>query len=190
MIRFNLTRPKARNTQRGFSMIEVLVTLLIISLALLGTAGLQAYSMRLNQGGQFRSLAVFLAADLAERIEANKSSAGAGDYVVPSTSGADFLASAPTVSTACVTAACPAAALASFDLSQWQNAIATTLPQSSWSVAQVVAGNQNTYTITISWVDRRADATNAATDANSQFGSNAAGTGEKFSYTATRTVFN
>ena len=92
MIRSNLTRPKARNTQRGFSMIEVLVTILIISLALLGTAGLQAYSMRLNQGGQFRSLAVFLAADLAERIEANKSSAGAGDYVVPSTSGADFLA--------------------------------------------------------------------------------------------------
>ena len=51
--------------QRGFSMIEVLVTLLIISLALLGTAGLQAYSMRLNQSGQFRTQAVFLVADLA-----------------------------------------------------------------------------------------------------------------------------
>ena len=57
--------PVLARRQRGFSMIEVLVTLLIISLALLGTAGLQAFSMRLNQGGQFRTQAVFLVADLA-----------------------------------------------------------------------------------------------------------------------------
>jgi len=171
-------------------MVEVLVTLLIISLALLGTAGLQAYSMRLNQGGQFRSLAVFLASDLAERLEANKSSAVGGDYVVPLTTGADYLAGAGAPSTACVSAACNPAALAAFDLSQWQAAVAATLPQSSWSVVQTVVGNPSSYTVTISWVDRRSNTSTAAADAASQFGSNAAGTGEKFSYTATRTVFN
>lgn len=172
-------------------MIEVLVTLLIISLALLGTAGLQAYSMRLNQGGQFRSLAVFLAADLAERMEANRPATLAGSYVLASTTGADFLAGAgATSSTACVSAACTAASLAAYDLSQWQSAVAATLPQSSWSVALTVNGSQSTYTITISWVDRRSNTDNAAADANSQFGSNAAGTGEKFSYTSSRTFFN
>lgn len=190
MSRIDSNRRYARRTERGFSMIEVLVTLLVISLALLGTAGLQAYSMRLNQGGQLRSLAVFLAADLAERMEANKPGAVAGNYVVASTTGAAFLAGAAAVSTACVTAGCDAAGLVAFDLSQWQNAVAATLPQSSWSVAQAVTGTQSTYTITISWVDRRSNTNSAAANANSQFGSNAAGTGEKFSYTATRTLFN
>jgi len=171
-------------------MIEVLVTLLVISLALLGTAGLQAYSMRLNQGGQFRSLAVFLAADLAERMEANRTSAVAGGYVVASTLGADFLAGGAAISTACVTAACSPAALAAYDLSQWQSAVAATLPQSSWSVAQAMSGSQSTYTVTLNWVDRQTNATSAAADANSSFGSNAAGTGEKFSYTSSRTFFN
>ena len=186
----DLKRPEHCRREGGFSMIEVLVTLLIISLALLGTAGLQAYSMRLNQGGQFRSLAVFLAADLAERMEANRTSAVAGDYVVPITVGADFLAGAAAISTACVTTACSAAALAAYDLSQWQSAVATTLPQSSWSVAQTVSGSQGTYTITLNWVDRRTNTDSAAADANSAFGSNAAGTGEKFSYTSSRAYFN
>ncbi len=188
------TRRKANSAEHGFSMIEVLVTLLIISLALLGTAGLQAYSMRLNQGGQFRSLAVFLAADLAERMEANKAAATAGSYVVTATTGAAYLASASSASSACVTGACTASSLAVYDLSQWQSAVAATLPQSSWSVAMTQAASgtqtQSNYTITIGWVDRRSNTTNAAADANSAVGSNAAGTGEKFSYTASRTIFN
>lgn len=179
-----------RQAEQGFSMVEILVTLLIISLALLGTAGLQAYSMRLNQGGQFRSLAVFLAADLVERMESNKTSAVAGNYELALTTGVDYLATAGAPSTACVTSACNPSALAAFDLSQWQSAVAATLPQSSWSVLQTVAGNPSSYTVTISWVDRRSNTSNAAADAASQFGSNAAGTGEKFSYTATRTVLN
>jgi type IV pilus assembly protein PilV len=187
-------RYKARRAEHGFSMIEVLVTLLIISLALLGTAGLQAYSMRMNQGGQFRSLAVFLAADLAERMEANKAAATAGSYAVASTTGAAYLAGATSASSACVTGACNASALATYDLSQWQSAVAASLPQSSWSVAltQAASGTQtqSNYTITIGWVDRRSNTANAAADANSAVGSNATGTGEKFSYTASRTIFN
>lgn len=184
-----MTRPswnpcQPRRAQRGFSMIEVLVTLLIISLALLGTAGLQAYSMRLNQAGQFRSQAVFLVADLAERIEANRERAVAGAYVVP-TSG---VPAAPI--TTCAVGTCSVAQLVDYDLSQWQNAVANSLPQSSWTVAQTVAGNPSTYTITVSWVDRRPDAAEAAFDSASGLGINAAGTGERFFYTATRTVYN
>lgn len=175
---------RATPHQRGFSMIEVLVTLLIISLALLGTAGLQAYSMRLNQAGQFRSQAVFLVADLAERIEANKPAAVAANYV-------KGLSSTPgTLITTCSVGLCDAAGLAAYDLSQWESTVATVLPQSSWEVVQTVAGNPSTYTIRVSWVDRQADTTNAASDASSNVGANADGTGERFFYTATRTVFD
>ena len=166
-----LNRPVTRKTQRGFSMIEVLVTMLIVSLALLGTAGLQAYSMRLNQGGQFRSQAVFLAADLAERMEANPLGATAGtnytanwDYA---TSGAYDTS---VVNTACAVGPCAPDVLANFDKSQWQNAVAATLPQASWMVCVdansdgvcdvgPVLSDPITYTITISWVDRRTETT-------------------------------
>ena len=184
MTRFQLQQASLRRSQHGFSMIEVLVTLLIISLALLGTAGLQAYSMRLSQGGQFRTQAVFLVADLSERIEANKAGAVAGLY-------AQALRTVPgPASTACTGGLCRTEALAAFDLVQWENMVAATLPQASWTVTQTTAGNPSTYTIAVGWVDRRADTTNAEPDATSGLGSNAARTGERFFYTATRTVSN
>lgn len=168
-------------------MIEVLVTLLVISLALLGTAGLQSYSMRLNQGGQYRSLAVFLAADLAERMEANKTAAVAGSYALTSTTAVAFLAGGGVASTACATNACSPTALANYDLSQWQSAVAASLPQSSWSVTQAVTGAQSNYTITIGWIDRRSN-TSSATQRTT--GGTSTTSGESFSYTANRTIYN
>ena len=202
MVASRLKQTPQRHSQRGFSMIEVLVTLLIISLALLGTAGLQAYSMRLNQSGQFRTQAVFLVADLAERMEANTSGAVRAAYVLAESSSANIL------NTACATGMCPCApapgdcsALANFDLSQWQNVVAANLPQASWEVCvdanrdnvcdvSPVATNPITYMIRVSWVDRRADTTQAAYDATSKLGVNAAGTGERFFYTATRVILD
>ncbi|MEI8031442.1 MAG: type IV pilus modification protein PilV, partial [Comamonadaceae bacterium] len=178
----------SRQIERGFSMIEVLVTLLVISLALLGTAGLQAYAMRLNQGGQFRTQAVFLAADLAERIEANKSGAMAGNYDKVAGDAATYKVVLVT-NDLCLTANCAPVDLATYDLAQWQSAVQATLPQSSWTVQQTVNGSAktdtqactpSTYTITLRWVDRLTDTKYETAVSASQFGSN--GTGEKFSY--------
>lgn len=177
--RYGPIRPQA-----GFTMIEVLITMLIISLALLGTSGVHVYAMRLNKNGQFRTQAVILSADLAERMEGNKPGALAGNYVLATSS------TAMPDDTGCLTATCTANSLAAFDLAQWTIAVAAALPQASWSVAQTVAGNPSTYTITVSWVDRAENTTNAAYDATSSVGSNATGTGERFSYTATRVIFN
>lgn len=151
-------------------MLEVLITLVIVATALLGTAGLQLYAMRMGKSGEFRTQAVFLASDIAERMEANKAAAIAGNYVVAA-------ASAPSASaTDCAANACDIATLASWDISEWENAIiAVGLPQASWQVAQETAGNPSTYSIVINWTDRSSVKT---------------GTGENFSYTATRTVSN
>lgn len=180
----------ARIRERGFSMIEVLVTLLIISLALLGTAGLQAYSMRLNQGGQFRTQAVFLVSDLAERIEANKAASYEMTWDFAASGAYDISGSNPQD---CLNASCSSANLATFDKWQWQRRVGdpNVLPQSSWTVTRAVVGTLSTYTIVVSWVDRLSTpGTNAAYDAASGVGVNAAGTGERFSYTATRSVSN
>jgi type IV pilus assembly protein PilV len=150
-------------------MIEILVTLVIVAIALLGTAGLQIYAMRVNQGGQFRTQAVFLASDIAERMEANKAAAINGDYALVNTTAVSA------VSTTCSTGACDTANLAAYDLNQWGNTISNLLPQPSWEITHSTTGNPSTYDIVIRWTDR-------STDKNSH--------GETFAYTSTRTISN
>ncbi len=181
MTPLNINFGRSVKTQYGFSMIEVLVTMLVVSLALLGAAGLQAFSIRLNQGGQFRTQAVFLAADLAERMEANKTGAVAGSYAI----------AMPTTATNCLTTSCTSLALAKKDLFEWQQAVALALPQgTATSPIQTITGNPSTYTITISWVDRKSRTKNGTYDSTVLTGINSTGTGERFFYTATRTVLN
>ena len=113
--------------------------------------------------------------------------ASVGSATAP-VSAATFLGGGGAASTDCVAAGCTAAALAAFDLSQWQSMVATTLPQSAWEVVQTVSGNPSSYTLTISWVDRLSDTTQASYQAGASLGVNAGGTGERFFYTATRSV--
>lgn len=194
-MRHNSHSAKSPSTkQHGFSMVEILITLVIVATALFGTAGLQVYAMRMNQGGQFRTQAVFLASDIAERMEANKAGAVAnpGGYVVASTSTASVAA------VDCASTVCTPADLASWDISQWESAIVSlALPQASWQITQTQAIPANpanntlassTYQIVIRWTDRRADTTYAANDPNSSVGISSNGKAELFSYTATRTI--
>jgi type IV pilus assembly protein PilV len=168
--------------QHGFSMIEIMVTIAIIATSLLGTAGLQVYAMRVNQGAQFRTQAVFLASDLVERIEANKigATSGAG-YTLDETD------TAPAIVNTCFSATCSASNLASYDLNQWSNSISTLLPQATaWEIcidadlngacdATPAVTNPTNYLIRISWTDRRYDKND---------------TDVTFSYTTTRTISN
>lgn len=159
--------------QRGFSMIEILITLVIIATALLGTAGLQIYAMKAGKSSDVRTQAVFLAADFAERLEANKIAAVAGNYVVAASSAAS------TTAFDCSANTCSPVDLATWDISQWESAIATAGLQSpSWEVVQTVAGNPSTYQIRISWTDRDSQKVTATTR------------GETFSFIASRTVGN
>lgn len=162
--------------QNGFSMIEILITLVIVATALLGTAGLQAYAMKTNLGGQFRNQAVFLANDIAERIEANKIQA----VTVPGYNSAGVGGAAGNCDVA-GTPPCTPAQMAQFDLIQWQAAVAQ-LPQGVGTVTQTVAGNPATYTIVVTWIDRATNQNYAAGSAVN------GGTGETFSVTTTKTV--
>jgi type IV pilus assembly protein PilV len=141
---------------------------------------MQSYAMKLNKGADFRSQAVMLASDLAERIEANKAGAisGAYQYTCPAIPAA--------ISTACGPsgAACIASSLATYDLLEWRAQVASTLPQSACSVNLTTAGNPSIYSISITWVDRQSD---VAYDASIVSQS---GAGELLTYQTTRTVFN
>lgn len=134
--------------QHGFSMIEILITIVIISIALLGSAGLQAYALKTNQGGQFRNQAAFLVGDIVERMEANKA------YSVNVTTYYGDANSMTTSSTDCAAATCSASVLAAYDVTNWQNAISAVLPQGFGTISGV-PGNPASYMVVVNWVDRK-----------------------------------
>jgi type IV pilus assembly protein PilV len=70
-------------SQRGVSLIEVLVAVVILTIGLLGLAGLQASGMRVGHSSFYRTQANQLAFDVADRMRANPSDARAGNYARP-----------------------------------------------------------------------------------------------------------
>ncbi len=167
----------------GFTLLEVLVTLFVIALALLGTAGLQAYAMKVSQSGQLRTQAVILGIDLLERIEANNEAAVAGNYA------ADPLpAVAPTD---CNVVACTPALLATYDLVQFKTRLEAALPSATATVAVAAAGaNLWTYTLQINWEERITRGSNTTTTTAGTTTVAAGGETEQFSYTVNRTIYD
>jgi type IV pilus assembly protein PilV len=164
---------RSLESNRGFSMLEVLVTLVLISLALLGTAAMQIYGVKVTQGGQFRAQAVLIGTDFMERLEANNVGALASAYVgsLPATSGGPE----------CTTENCLPAQLARFDLEQLQLRLAEQLPNATASVTRT-GGGPWVYTLTINWQERAYRAS-GTTSASQQ-------TVESFSYTLSRTIYD
>lgn len=58
--------------QKGFSMFEVLITLVITSIGILGLGAIQLVSMKNVNSSNYRSLATMYAYDMAERMRSNK----------------------------------------------------------------------------------------------------------------------
>lgn len=111
--------------ERGFTLLEVLVAVLVLSFGLLGLAGLQAASIRANHSAYLRSQATQLAYDMADRMRANISAVDAGNYNNPSA----------TISPSCYAAGgCAASVLAADDAYRWNQAIAAALPPGSAGV--------------------------------------------------------
>ena len=156
--------------EAGVSLIEVLVTMFVMAIAMLGTAALQVHSLKVTQGSQFRGQAVLLGMDLLERVEANNAGAITGAYVatLPMTQ------SAPD----CISAACTPAEMAAYDLAQLDAELQRHLPESSATVTFAGTGPY-TYTVQISWRERATRASSTAQDKT-----------ESFSYTVNRTVYD
>ena len=66
--------------QRGFTMIEVLIAVLVLAIGLLGMAHMQASGMRSTHGAYLRTQATVLAGDILDSMRANVTAARAGSY--------------------------------------------------------------------------------------------------------------
>jgi len=105
--------------QSGFTLVEVLVAALLLSIGLIGLAGLQAASLANNQSSFMRSQVTSLAYDLADRMRSNIIGSNANAYVPTN---------AAMVATCQSTAGCSPVQLAQNDLAEWNAAITAYLP--------------------------------------------------------------
>ena len=86
MKKSNFQQKTGLSRQRGFTIIEIGVAVLILSVGILGVAGMQSVGVRESQNTYFRSQANLLVMDMANRMWANKEQAHLGStsqYVGP-----------------------------------------------------------------------------------------------------------
>lgn len=131
--------------QKGVTLIEVLVAVLVLSIGLLGVASLQMYGLRYNQSAYLRSQAAILAYDIVDRMRANSNGVSAGYYDSINTAS---LPSDPN----CITTGCTNQQLASHDIREWGGYFSSSVPMLP-SASGTVAKSGSTYVVTITWTE-------------------------------------
>lgn len=135
--------------QSGFTMVETLISMVVLSIGLLGLAGLQASSLRNNNSAYMRTQATILANDMLDRLRANAVGLSAG-----------FYNSVNTISTSsdpnCITSGCTTAQIVQYDIWNWGQNVSTLLPSGGGTVAG--NGADSVFTITVMWDDARTGA--------------------------------
>jgi type IV pilus assembly protein PilV len=128
----------------GFSLLEVLVTVLVLSIGLLGLAGLQASSLRNNHSAFLRSQAVLKAYEGLDRMRANRAAAVSGSY--NGTYDSDYTVPGQTCDNICTSAQ-----MAASDLREW----VTALRRLPGGQGQIAVTNAGVATVQVSWDDDR-----------------------------------
>jgi len=126
----------AVSRQRGVSLIEVLMAVLIFSVGLLGVAGLMVMATRSNHSAYQRTQAIFLADSMADRMSANPVGVWSGFYETPGS-----YASLGSAENDC-SAGCTPKELAEADLRIWRRQLITLLPndETTWGTIRCYNG--------------------------------------------------
>ena len=144
--------------QRGVSLLEVLVSIVVFSVGLLGMLGMQTITLRYEQGAWTRNAVGLATADIADRVRtvaqappalfnststyaAERARMESADYLTP---GAD-----------CMDSACTPAELAAFHLTEWRAGLADALPQAAGFISPLGNPGQTlAYQVVVAWSDK------------------------------------
>lgn len=140
----------------GFTLLEILIALLIVSIGLLGVATLQIRGQQFNQVSYFRTQATFLAYDLMDRIRTNYPLMIQPNAPETIYDTGGFI-KGTTLSDQCDNNFCNSSQLAAYDLQNWLYWLGNSLPDGEGNVAVTTEsdsdgdGINDRYTITIRW---------------------------------------
>lgn len=132
------------NTQRGLGLIEVMVSVLVLALGLLGVAAMQALALRGGQGSLESTQAVMASNSIIEAMRVNR--ANAGSYAYDGTA-------------ACNTVPAAGTSLATNDINHWVTELKTTIGNNATDTTtcgKIVNDGGGKFTVTVQWDDSRA----------------------------------
>lgn len=131
----------AKNRLRGFSLVETMVALVVLSVGLLGVARMYVFSLQNGRTALLNSQAVILAAGMADRIRVNR------------TAGIDYAGAAADFGCVDGGVDCTPAQMAANDLLVWRAEVTNAIPNGQATIAVDVGTLPTTYVITVRWND-------------------------------------
>lgn len=150
------------NRQRGITLIESLVAIVITALGILGILGVQMRTLTDTSTSVRRAQAIRLIDDLSERMKANPN---ALTNLKSYESGYDKKGSALTA-TDCGNAACKPSELVAYDLKQWKTTVQQTLPAGQASIflaaGEDADANRRQLGVMIAWRENERETTTGA----------------------------
>jgi len=145
-----------KSQERGFSLLEVLITIVLLAIGFLIAAKMQIHSLRSSQSAQMQVNAQQISSEIMDKMRNNLQGVAAGAYDGKTTSNA--------AATPCATAGCTPAQLAAKDLYEWSahfvdvrgigSAYLPSLPGESATIpatGSISAPVDGVYTINIDW---------------------------------------
>ena len=121
-----------------------MVTLLVLSIGLLGLAGMQISALKNSHDASLRNQASALSHEIAERMRSNRSAAQDGNYDIG-------VAELPGNDPDCEAAPCNSGEMAAYDLNQWKAALANQLPAGDGGISR----NGDLLSVQVFWDERR-----------------------------------
>ena len=140
-----------KGTQRGVSLIEILIAVLVLAVGLLGVAALQANALKTNQSAVARSQATMLGYLILDAMRANRDAAAAGAYNLGTLTNP--VCTVPTASD-----------LVTQDQAYWLGKLKENLGDAACgAIACTTTPSATTCTVRIRWDDSRAGGSSAQT---------------------------
>lgn len=153
--------PSLRYTQHGTSLIEVLVSMLILLIALLGLAGLQVQAQQSEVESYQRAQALILLQDMAGRIDANRKVAACYAVTTDPDNGTPFFGTnSPLGAPTCTLGTAEQQAIAVYDMADWNSLLLGAAEVAAGSSTGAMIGARgcvsydpatNLYTVAIAW---------------------------------------
>lgn len=137
--------------QSGLSLIEILVTVLIVNFGILGLSKLQLSNIKSINNSILSLNASFYAESLADKLQGNSSLAKSSDsaYVLASFTDTP---NSQAMNAVCINSACSASNLAVYDMNTWLYQIKTRFPKGKAKITKSDTGSTTMYVIEIQWV--------------------------------------
>ncbi len=146
------------NRQRGISLIESLIAIVVTALGILGVLGVQMRTLSDTSTTVRRAQAIRLIEDLGERMKVNPNAlASINAYVTK------FADAPPTAFGTCPTA-CTQADMVAYDLATWKKSVSDTLPLGKAAIFIPPAGQSSQLGVLIAWRENERDTSSAYKD--------------------------